>query len=73
MPSNLIFPDSFDLSQPLFSTKSLYDTVSALINPFSKSVCISPAAFRAVLFYVIVHALDSSGPEVKKGSRESKW
>ena len=40
--------------------------VSALINPFSKSEWISPAAFGAVDSFVIVQALVSSGPDVKK-------
>ena len=33
------------------------------MKPFSKSVWIAPAAFGAVQFFWIVHALVSSGPE----------
>ena len=39
------------------------------MKPFSKSVCISPAAVGALQFFLIVHALVSSGPEVKKVSK----
>ena len=47
-------------------SKSLKETTSALIKFFSKSLCITPAALCASVFIFIVHALDSSGPEVKK-------
>ena len=68
LPSNLIFALLFEFADPLLCTKSVNDTVSALMNPFSKSVCISPAAFGAVQFFDIVNALDSSEPEVKNVS-----
>ena len=49
--------------------KSTQVTVSALINFFSKSVWITPAAFGAKVFFLTVQALLSSGPEVKKVSK----
>ncbi len=42
-----------------------YETTSALINHFSKSVCIAHAACGALLSIGIVQALDSFSPVVK--------
>ena len=46
--------------------KSSQDTASALMKFFSKSVWITLAALGARVFFLIVQALLSSGPDVKK-------
>ena len=65
LPSLLSLPNSLALLSPLHSIKSSYETVSALIKPFLKSVCILPAASGAKVSFFIVQARASSGPTVK--------
>lgn len=65
LPSNLTNHFSFALLREPVEMISLYDTISALINHFSKSVWMAPAACGAVDPIGIVHDLVSSSPVVK--------
>jgi hypothetical protein len=63
--SNLTSHFSLALDQDHEASKSLQLTISALINHFSKSVCIAHAACGAVLHIGIAQALDSFSQVVK--------
>jgi len=64
-PSSQTFAFSLAPAQPPNSTKSFQFTTSALINHFSKSVWITPAACGAFAPTGIVQALTSCSPAVK--------
>jgi hypothetical protein len=64
-PSTLNFPASFTLASEPKLEKSSNAITSARMNPFSKSVWITPAAFGAVSPMLIVQARTSLTPAVK--------
>ena len=66
LPSLLRRPFSLTLLRSPSRTRSSNATTSARMNPRSKSLCILPAAPGALVPLVIVQALTSLGPAVKK-------
>lgn len=65
-PYYLYFPSALTAVIVPRWTKSSYFITSAQINPFSKSVWITPAAYGALVPALIVQHLTSSSPAVKK-------
>jgi len=65
LPSSLTNHFSFALFHEPLEMRSSYETISALMNHFSKSVWIAPAACGAVDAIGIVQDLVSSSPVVK--------
>lgn len=59
-------PSAFTAFSLPCSTKSVYFITSAQMNPFSKSVWITPAAWGALVCLLMVQHLTSSSPAVKK-------
>ena len=59
------FPASLHFNSEPNNIKSSYLITSAFINPFSKSVCITPAAWGAIDPFLTVQALTSFSPAVK--------
>jgi hypothetical protein len=64
-------PAAFAAAIEPASTRSSYETISALMKPRSKSEWITPAACGAVHPLWIVHARDSFGPAVRYVCRPS--
>ncbi len=71
LPSTLILPASLTADSEPSVTKSSYLITSARMKPFSKSVCIMPAACGAFVPLRKVHARTSSAPAVKYVWRSS--
>ena len=71
LPSSFDRPDSLtSFSDPILF-KSSYLIISALIKPFSKSVCITEAALGALDPLFIVQARTSFSPPVKYVSKSN--
>ena len=72
LPSSLTSPFSLAPVIPPHLTRSSNETTSALMKPFSKSVCIFPAAWGAFVPLVMVHARTSWGPAVRNEMSPSR-
>ena len=73
LPSVASFPAALTALSLPSVTKSSYLMTSALMNPFSKSVWMTPAALGALSPLWIVHARHSSDPAVKNVWSPSRW